>query len=60
MKHWKLFEVGDKVIITHSHTKEDIGKKGVIVERRNSFCRIDIGKLKNFTYAQFKKDESMC
>lgn len=55
MKHWKLFNAGEKVIITHSHTKEDIGKEGVITERRNSFCKIDIGdKIKNFTYAQFK------
>lgn len=57
MKHWKLFEVGDKVLITHSTVKEDIGKEGVITERRCSFCKIDIGnpKIRNYTYAQFRK-----
>lgn len=56
MKNWKLYNEGERVVITNSHTKEDIGKQGVIISRRNSFCRIklDSNKEKNFTYAQFK------
>lgn len=57
MKTWKTFNVGDRVVITHSTVKEDIGKEGIITERRNSFCKIDIGnpKIRNYTYAQFKR-----
>lgn len=55
MKHYKLFNEGDKVIITSTH-KDDLDKIGIIREVRCSFCKIEIeGKLYNHTYAQFKK-----
>ena len=62
MKNYKLFNVGDKVEIIHSHSN-DIGKIGTIVEVRHSFCKIDIGinpqngkrLIVNHTYGQFKK-----
>lgn len=55
MKHYKLFNEGDKVIITSTH-KDDLDKIGIIREVRCSFCKIEIeGKMYNHTYAQFKK-----
>lgn len=69
MKHYKLFNVGDKVQITSTH-KDDLDKTGIIQEVRNSFCKILILKpdgtpelnwqnnkpiIYNHTYAQFKK-----
>lgn len=71
MKHYKLFNKGDKVQITSTH-KDDLGKIGIIQEVRNSFCKIMILKedgtpelnwqnnkpiIYNHTYAQFKKVE---
>lgn len=58
MKHWKLFNIGDEVKITHSTQKEDIGKVGTITLVRNSFCKIEVdGKERNYTYAQFKMND---
>lgn len=59
MKHYKLFNEGDKVEILFSHS-DDKGKIGVIKKVRNSFCVIEIdvnGKaiLKNHCYGQFRK-----
>lgn len=59
MKNYKLYNKGDKVIITHSHS-DDVGKIGTIVEVRCSFCKIAIDgypKPLNHTYAQFKHAE---
>ena len=41
MKNYKLYNVGDKVKIIFSHS-DDLGKEGVIVEVRPSFCKIKI------------------
>lgn len=41
-KNYKLYNVGDKVEIIHSHS-DDKGKIGIITEVRHSFCKIDIG-----------------
>lgn len=60
MKHYKLFNVGDIVEIVYSHS-DDKGKIGTIVERRPSFCKIQIDgypKPRNHTYGQFRKVES--
>ena len=57
MKNYKLYNVGDKVKIIFSHS-DDLGKEGVIVEVRSSFCKIKIEgypNLKNHTYNQFVK-----
>ncbi len=55
MKNYKLYNVGDTVCITHSHS-DDIGKIGKITEVRHSFCKIEIeNKVRNHTYGQFKK-----
>ena len=57
MKNYKLYNPGDKVKIIHSHS-DDIGKEGIIVEVRNSFCKIALEgypKPRNHTYGQFKK-----
>lgn len=57
MKNYKNFNVGDEVIILHSHS-DDKGKTGIITEVRHSFCKIQIpryNKPKNHTYGQFKK-----
>lgn len=69
MKHYKLFNKGDKVIITSTH-KDDLDKIGIIQEVRNSYCKIMILNpdgtpelnrqnnkpiIYNHTYAQFKK-----
>ena len=62
MKNYKLWNVGDRVKIIHSHS-DDLGKEGVIVEVRNSFCKIDIGinpqngkrLIKNHCYGQFQR-----
>lgn len=71
MKLRTLYNEGDHVIITSTHNK-DLGKEGIIVEKRCSFCKIQIlnpdGSLElnpqnnkpvilNHTYAQFKKVE---
>lgn len=71
MKLRNLYKEGDKVIITSTHGN-DLGKTGVIVEKRCSFCKIQILKedgipelnfqnnkpiILNHTYAQFKKIE---
>lgn len=57
MKNYKLWNVGDRVEITFSHS-DDKGKVGVITEVRPSFCRIQIDgypKTCNHTYGQFRK-----
>lgn len=57
MKNYKQYNVGDEVIILHSHS-DDKGKTGTIVEVRHSFCKINIPgypKPRNHTYGQFKK-----
>lgn len=64
MKHYKLFNKGDKVEIIFSHSN-DKGKIGTIIEVRPSFCKIDIGinpqnnkpLIVNHTYGQFRKVE---
>lgn len=56
MKHYKLFQEGDRVEILHSHS-DDKGKIGTIKEVRHSFCKILIDgevKTRNHTYGQFK------
>lgn len=54
MKNYKKYNVGDQVIIVHTHN-DDLNKIGIITEVRHSFCKIDIdGKLYNHTYGQFK------
>lgn len=56
MKNYKLYNVGDEVIITFSHG-DDKGKIGKIIEVRHSFCKIQIDGYKkpvNHTYGQFK------
>lgn len=57
MKNYKLYNIGDRVKIIFSHS-DDLGKEGVIVEVRPSFCKIKIegySNLKNHTYNQFVK-----
>ena len=56
MKNHKLFNVGDKVEIVHSHS-DDIGQIGTIIEVRPSYCKIQLpnDKVKNHTYGQFVK-----
>lgn len=59
MKNYKKYNIGDRVVITHSHS-DDIGKTGTIAEVRHSFCKIDIegySKPKNHTYGQFERIE---
>lgn len=57
MKNYKLYNAGDKVIITHTHG-DDLNKIGIITLVRPSYCKILIdGKERNHTYAQFKKAE---
>lgn len=64
-KNYKLFNVGDKVKITFSHS-DDLNMVGTLVEVRPSFCKIDLGlykpngvkpDIKNHTYGQFEKIE---
>lgn len=58
-KNYKNWNVGDKVKIIFSHS-DDLGKEGVIVEVRPSFCKIEIegySKPRNHCYGQFKKIE---
>jgi len=72
MKNWKLWNVGDKVKITRTHTN-DLNHKGIIQEVRNSFCKILILNedgtemlhpqnhkpiINNHTYGQFTKVEN--
>ena len=69
MKLRNLYNEGDHVIITSTH-KDDLNKEGIIVEKRCSFCKIQILNkdgtpllnwqnnkpiIYNHTYAQFKK-----
>lgn len=62
MKNYLGFKVGDKVIITNSHSGDE-GTVGTIVEVKHSYCIIDEGRFKqngkpwyyNHTYGQFKK-----
>lgn len=62
MKNYEKYNIGDKVIILHSHS-DDKGKEGIITEVRHSFCKINIGinpqngkpLIKNHCYGQFKK-----
>lgn len=71
MKLRTLYKEGDEVVITHTH-KNDLGKHGIIIEKRCSFCKIQILNsdgtpelnwqnnkpvILNHTYAQFKKIE---
>ena len=71
MKLRNLYEEGDHVIITSTHNT-DLGKEGIIVEKRCSFCKIQLLNkdgspelnlqnnkpvILNHTYAQFKKIE---
>lgn len=71
MKLRTLYNEGDEVIITSTHNN-DLGKHGIIVEKRCSFCKIQILNpdgtkelnpqnnkpvILNHTYAQFKKAE---
>lgn len=56
-KNYKLWNVGDKVQIVHSHS-DDLNKVGVVIEVRPSFCKIQVKgyvKPRNHTYGQFKK-----
>ena len=55
-KNYKLWNVGEKVVITRTGPKNnDLGTEGVITCVRNSFCKILIdGKEQNHTYGQFK------
>lgn len=56
-KNYKLWNVGDKVQIVHSHS-DDLNKVGVVVEVRPSFCKIEVKgypKPRNHTYGQFKR-----
>ena len=55
MKNYQKYNIGDKVIITHSHS-DDEGKEGIIIEVRHSFCKIKVegySKPRNHTYGQF-------
>ncbi len=69
MKLRTLYNEGDKVVITATHGT-DLGKKGIIVEKRCSFCKIQLLNpdgtpelnwqnnkpiIVNHTYVQFKK-----
>jgi hypothetical protein len=69
MKLRNLYEEGDHVEITSTHNN-DLHKEGIIVEKRCSFCKIQILNpdgtpelnpqnnkpvILNHTYAQFKK-----
>lgn len=71
MKLRTLYQEGDRVVITSTHGN-DLGDQGIIVEKRCSFCKIQLlnpdGTLKlnwqnnkpiivNHTYVQFKKVE---
>jgi len=68
-KNYKKYKVGDLVQIIRTHT-DDMNKKGIIQEVRNSFCKIAILQengspelnpqnnkpiVNNHTYSQFKK-----
>lgn len=68
MKLRNLYNEGDKVIITSTH-KDDLGCEGIILDKRCSFCKIQILNqdgtprlnpqnnkpvILNHTYAQFK------
>lgn len=56
-KNYKLWNVGEKVKIIHSHS-DDLGKEGIIIEVRPSFCKIEIegySRPKNHTYGQFQR-----
>lgn len=61
-KNYKNWNIGNKVIITHTHGN-DLGKEGIITEVRHSFCKINIGinpqnnkpLIVNHCYGQFKK-----
>lgn len=59
-KNYKLWNVGEKVVITKTGPKNnDLGKEGVIICVRNSFCKILIdGKEHNHIYGQFKRIKS--
>ena len=55
MKNYEKYNIGDKVIILHSHS-DDEGKEGIITEVKRSFCKIKIegySKPHNHTYGQF-------
>lgn len=69
MKLRNLYNQGDKVQITSTHGN-DLNKEGIIVEKRCSFCKIQLLNpdgtpelnwqnnkpiIVNHTYAQFKK-----
>lgn len=69
MKLRNLYNQGDKVQITSTHGN-DLNKEGIIVEKRCSFCKIQLLNpdgtpelnwqnnkpiVVNHTYAQFKK-----
>lgn len=41
MKLRNLYNEGDKVVITSTHGN-DLGKIGIIVEKRCSFCKIQL------------------
>ena len=71
MKLRTLYDEGDKVVITATHGT-DLGKQGIIVEKRCSFCKIQLLNpdgtpelnwqnnkpiIVNHTYVQFKKIE---
>ena len=62
-KNYKLYNIGDKVKITFSHS-DDLNMVGTLVEVRPSFCKIDVGlykpngvkpDIRNHTYGQFEK-----
>lgn len=62
-KNYKLYNIGDKVKITFSHS-DDLNMVGTLVEVRPSFCKIDLGlykpngikpDIRNHTYGQFEK-----
>ncbi len=71
MKLRTLYNEGDRVVITETHGT-DLGKQGIIVEKRCSFCKIQLLNpdgteelnpqnnkpvVVNHTYVQFKKKE---
>lgn len=73
MKLRHNFEEGNHVIITSTHGT-DLGKEGIIVEKRCSFCKIQLLNpdgsyelnpqnnkpvIVNHTYVQFKKKDSL-